>query len=105
MERVRLEEARLFAVLSFLSPRSIANGDASGADRISRSWAEKHDVPCGLYPAWWSKEGRSAGPKRNRRMFTGFEPEGLVAFPGGDGTADMVDVALDGGAWIVKVDW
>lgn len=103
--RVNREEARLFAVLSFLRPRSIANGDAPGADKMSYSWAKTRRVPCALYPAFWTEEGRAAGPKRNRRMFTGFEPEGVVAFPGGDGTADMVSVAVDGGAWIVKVDW
>lgn len=59
-----------------------------------------------LYPAFWGEEGRAAGPKRNRRMHAGFEPEGVVAFPGNDGTADMVRVVVEGGdAWIVKVDW
>jgi hypothetical protein len=36
-------------------------------------------------------------------MFVSFEPDGTVAFPGGTGTADMENVTIDGGAWLVRV--
>lgn len=101
--RAEEERARLFEVLDLLRPIEIAEGEASGADTLAREWAESRKVPCARFPALWSTEGRSAGPKRNRRMFASFEPDGTVAFPGGVGTADMSNVTLDGGAWLVKI--
>ena len=37
------------------------------------------------------------------RVLPGFEPDGTVAFPGGRGTADMENVTIDGGAWLVRI--
>jgi hypothetical protein len=102
-ERVQRERNRLFEVLDLLAPREIAQGEAVGADSLAKTWAAKRGVPCARFPALWNIEGKSAGPKRNRRMFSGFEPDGTVAFPGGRGTADMENVTIDGGAWLVRV--
>ncbi len=94
---------RVFIVLDQLAPREIAQGEAKGADEFARKWAEARNVPCARFPALWNVEGKSAGPRRNRRMFAGFEPDGTVAFPGGVGTADMENVTIDGGAWLVRI--
>lgn len=102
-QRVKLEQARLFEVLDFLRPKEIAQGEANGADSLAKTWALQRGVPCARFPALWNIEGKSAGPKRNRRMFNGFEPDGTVAFPGGRGTADMENVTIDGGAWLVRI--
>src|SRR5262249_48090233 len=48
--------------------------------------------------------GRSAGPRRNSEMLLK-GPEMLLAFPGGKGTADMVDKAERYGLEILKIDW
>ena len=44
----------------------------------------------GSYPAQWDVYGRRAGPIRNQEMIDEGKPDGVVAFPGGKGTADMV---------------
>jgi hypothetical protein len=97
------DRERVFAVLDELRPCEIAQGEATGADSLAKAWAAERGVPCARFPALWNVEGKSAGPKRNRRMFSGFEPDGTVAFPGGRGTADMENVTIDGGAWLVRI--
>jgi hypothetical protein len=93
----------IYTVLDLLAPREIAQGEANGADSLAKAWAAERGVPCARFPALWNIEGKSAGPKRNRRMFAGFEPDGTVSFPGGRGTADMENVTIDGGAWLVRI--
>jgi hypothetical protein len=97
------DRGRLFEVLDLLAPSEIAQGEALGADSLAKTWALQRGVPCARFPALWNIEGKSAGPKRNRRMFAGFEPDGTVSFPGGRGTADMENVTIDGGAWLVRI--
>lgn len=63
-----------------------------GADQLAYEWAKDRGVSGSAFPAHWRKEGRSAGPKRNRRMFAAFKPDRIMAFPGGAGTADMCSV-------------
>src|SRR5690349_5591086 len=45
------------------------DGSIVGADYWAHQWALAHDTPTERYHADWDGEGRSAGPKRNRRMF------------------------------------
>src|SRR4029079_1495467 len=98
-----VDRERVFMVLDELRPREIAHGGARGADTLALEWARARNVPYRTYLALLATEGRAAGPIRNRRMFAGFEPDGTVAFPGGRGTADMENVTIDGGAWLVRV--
>jgi hypothetical protein len=102
-KRVERERRVFFEVMGILKPREIAQGDADGADALAREWAKENNVPCARYAALWQTEGLAAGPLRNRRMFKGFDPDGTAAFPGGRGTADMENVTLDGGAYLVRV--
>jgi hypothetical protein len=39
-----------------------------GIDLLGELWADSRGVPINRVPAKWKLEGRSAGPKRNRRM-------------------------------------
>ena len=55
------------------------------------------DVACTPQPADWKRYGRGAGPARNQAMLVEFNPQLLVAFPGGKGTADMVRRAQKAG--------
>jgi len=68
-----------------------------GADQLAFEWARAHGVPVFPFPAPWRKFGRSAGPRRNRRMRDWGCPEKVVAFPGGRGTADMCEAAQESG--------
>jgi hypothetical protein len=59
-----------------------------GADYQAKVWAEKRGVPCIEEPANWSL-GKGA-KARNTRMLRKHQPDRGVAFPGQNGTADMV---------------
>lgn len=82
----------------------LIEGGASGADRIARSWAVVNSVPFETEHADWAKYGKAAGPIRNALMLSKWEPDGVVAFPGGDGTADMESKAEAVGVkvWRIK---
>lgn len=60
-----------------------------GADQLAYEWAKARGVPGKCYPAHWSTQHKSAGPRRNQRMIDMGKPEAGIAFPGGVGTADM----------------
>lgn len=74
----------------------LIHGAARGADALADDWARARGVPREPHPADWAKHGRSAGPRRNWRMLEA-GPDGVVAFPGGRGTADMVRQARAAG--------
>ena len=76
---------------------AIIQGDASGADFLAKCWAGMYRVKCITVPALWEEHGKSAGPIRNKRMLTEFKPDLVIAFPGGQGTADMVRQAKEHG--------
>lgn len=78
------------------------HGDASGADRLSGEWAASKGIQVEARPADWSKHGRAAGPIRNSQMLDE-KPELVIAFPGGQGTADMVRKAKQTGLEVVMV--
>jgi hypothetical protein len=68
----------------------LIEGGARGADRLAREWAKAHGVTVETYEAEWQRYGRGAGPIRNDTMIRDGDPDLVVAFPGGSGTADMV---------------
>lgn len=99
------DRATVFAALDALRPTEIAHGGASGADSLAGEWAKARGVPCTVFKADWDNDGRfAAGPIRNRRMLDEFRPELVVAFPGGNGTADCVKAALERRIRVRRVD-
>jgi hypothetical protein len=71
-------------------------GGARGADQIAYDVARELEFFCiETYPAWW-KQGKSAGPIRNRRMLRTV-PDIVLAFHAdlahSKGTKDMVEIA------------
>jgi predicted Rossmann-fold nucleotide-binding protein len=69
---------------------AIIQGGAKGADELARIWASEHDIPVETFDADWKQHGKAAGPIRNGVMLAESKPDGVVAFPGGRGTADCV---------------
>jgi hypothetical protein len=67
---------------------SLIHGAARGADTLAHEWAILNECPVIAVPAKWSTHGNSAGPRRNALMLH-YLPDGVVAFAGGSGTADM----------------
>ena len=70
----------------------VIHGGARGADALADEWAKSRGVLRAVVEALWDKQGRAAGPRRNSGMLT-LVPDAVIAFPGGDGTADMVSQA------------
>jgi hypothetical protein len=68
----------------------LIHGAARGADTLAADWALDRGVLCNAYPADWERDGKRAGPIRNQKMLDVGKPEGVVAFSGGRGTADMI---------------
>jgi hypothetical protein len=75
----------------------LIHGDARGADRTAGTWAMLRGVPREVFKARWAEEDGAAGPLRNQRMLDIGQPDLVVAFPGGSGTADMVARARKAG--------
>lgn len=75
----------------------VIEGQAPGADLMSREWAESRVLPVHPFPADWNRYGKAAGPKRNQQMLD-FGPDLVVAFhqdlEHSRGTGDMVRRAL-----------
>ena len=81
----------------------IIHGGAQGADRLAERWAFAHGVDSERFSADWEKHGKAAGPIRNQRMIDEGQPDLVVAFPGGKGTADMIRRARAAGVDVVEL--
>lgn len=82
---------RVWVELDELQPAIVITGGASGADQHAQRWCNRKGIPCMVFPAAWDSDlGRGAGPTRNMWMIVHGQPELVVAFPGGKGTANMV---------------
>ncbi len=76
---------------------AVVVGDSRGVDRIAADFAKEMEYSVSIYKALWGKYGKSAGPRRNGFMLKHGEPTHVIAFPGGRGTADMVNRAVRAG--------
>jgi hypothetical protein len=94
-ELTEQHEAKPFSVL--------ISGAATGADTLAVRWARAWNVPVVEYPAQWERLGRMAGPVRNRKMLEEGRPDFVIAFPGGRGTAHMVQIARASGVPVLEV--
>lgn len=84
----------------------IIHGGASGADDIAAGWALSNGIQVYEFEAKWNSQGRRAGPIRNALMLEEGKPDGVVAFPGGSGTKDMVKQARAAGVTVWKpIKW
>jgi hypothetical protein len=99
--RVFRELDKLHAAYHF--SQLIEGGCKGGADRHAKSWAISRRVIGREFRANWKKYGLAAGPIRNQRMLDVGEPDLVVAFPGGNGTADMVQRAKDAGVKVLEI--
>lgn len=75
---------------------TIIHGGASGIDHFADIYAGTvvdAGVDCVRFPADWKKQGKKAGFLRNKKMLDEGKPDLVVAFKGGKGTANMVNLA------------
>jgi hypothetical protein len=82
----------------------MCHGGAFGADSLAASYGRQHFWKVTEFRADWQTHGKAAGPIRNQRMLDEFKPELVIAFPGGNGTADMVRRARKAGVPVEVVD-
>lgn len=90
------------------TPTFVISGGATGADTLAEEWRKDCLLPGVVLEADWDAHGRSAGHKRNSLMLTSLRlfkdaRKLVIAFPGGDGTADMVEQAEAAGVEVLKV--
>jgi len=83
---------------------TIIHGDAKGADFCARLWAILWSTSEERFPANWDKYGKSAGSVRNKQMLEEGKPDLVVAFPGGNGTANMIKIAREKGVRVLVID-
>lgn len=94
------DQAKVDAVLDAIWDQcncklTVVHGGAPGADACANAWvmakrAHGANVRKVVHYAEWGKFGKAAGPIRNSEMLMAHKIDLLVAFPGGDGTADCV---------------
>ena len=71
----------------------LLHGGARGVDRMAGRWARKNGVLEWHFLPEWHRAGTPDGPARNQLMIAEGAPDFVLAFPGGLGTADMVEHA------------
>jgi hypothetical protein len=81
----------------------LIHGNARGADKLAGCWAESHGIAVMVFPANWARHGKAAGPIRNSLMLAEGYPDLVVAFPGGAGTANMVQQANEAGVPVMEI--
>jgi hypothetical protein len=72
-------------------------------DESAYGWALKKGLQHKTYPADWAANGKAAGPIRNAVMLRDGNPDLVMAFPGGRGTAHMVSLARKAGVEVIEV--
>lgn len=95
---------RILSGIHDLTPiRHLYHGNATGADQLGDTWGRRAKISVHPVPAQWKKYGLRAGPIRNQHML-GQRIDLVVAFPGGRGTADMVNRAKKAGVRVMEID-
>jgi hypothetical protein len=82
----------------------IIQGEAQGADDWAKKWAIKNNVKTIDFPADWKQHGKYAGFKRNTQMLEEGKPDLVIAFPGGNGTKMMCEIAEKGDVTVKKYE-
>lgn len=96
----------------------VMTGGATGADQLAYDWCLANKVTVYKYPANWTdlshpdavirtrSDGTQydalAGLRRNQQMLDE-KPDLVIAFPGGTGTADMVNRARKAGVAVINL--
>lgn len=95
---------RVKMMLDSLRPAAIVHGCARGADAMASRYAQVRGIPEIRVPANWNFYDTGAGSKRNGWMVQFVKVTLVLAFPGGDGTANMVKTARLAGIETLEVE-
>lgn len=89
---------------NWLPDVTVVHGGAEGADSLATDWAVVNWCYLTVHAADWDNLGKAAGPIRNKKMLEQAEPDIVVAFPGGKGTANMIKLAKEAGVEVMIVN-
>ena len=81
----------------------IITGGADGADSYAKGCARELGIQTVECDANWNLYGKAAGPIRNRNMLD-LQPDLVIAFPGGKGTASMKALAQQAGIEVIELE-
>jgi hypothetical protein len=81
----------------------LIEGGARGADSLADRWAVHNYIPSMTFNAEWDKYGKAAGMIRNQKMLDVGKPDVVIAFPGGRGTSNMVNIAEKAKVRVIKI--
>lgn len=81
----------------------VVHGAARGVDSDVDRWARNRLLDVRSYPAdeLFDRYGPIGGAMRNAKMLREERPDLVIAFPGGDGTKDMVSRAEEAGIEVI----
>jgi hypothetical protein len=106
-ERVNLELDKIRKDIT-----CIIHGAAKGLDTLVHSYALKYKIPVYPIPAYWDYYNKGAGPVRNLLMIS-LAPKLslfyldsnilLLAFPGNNGTNNMIEQCKTNNIQVIKV--
>jgi hypothetical protein len=82
---------------------ALIHGNAKGADQLADDWAADRSIKTLTFTPLWEEHGKAAGPMRNQKMLDVGKPHMVIAFPGGRGTADMINRARAAGVPVVMI--
>lgn len=74
-----------------------------GADYWGMRWAKRNGIECITMRADWNKYGKAAGMIRNKRMLEEGKPDCVIAFKGGNGTANMMEIARTSKIEVIEI--
>ena len=69
---------------------------------LAAAWAAGRGIPVEVCKADWQGLGRAAGPIRNQQMLDEGQPDLVIAFPGGIGTANMTALAAKASVKVIQ---
>ena len=86
-------------------PLKVVHGKARGADTMAGAWARRMALHEAAVPVDTAVDGAwpAAGCMRNQRMLDSHHPDLVVAFPGRNGTADMLRRARRAGIDVAEI--
>jgi hypothetical protein len=87
----------------FGMPEKVIHGAQRGADTMGEHFVRRHGLTVRRFRADWRHHGKAAGPIRNQQMIDDGKPKLVIAFPGGNGTADMVAKARKAGIDVAEI--
>ncbi len=79
----------------------LVHGGGPGVEKIAAQWAERNGVHQVVCKPDWQRHGRAAPFRRNDDLLD-LLPKGVIAFPGGGITGNLVDKARQRGIPVMK---